>query len=194
MLPDGYGMLIEKGSIVGFHMHYYKQPGPGTAVTSQAEFGFFVSKEPLHQVRTEEIFNRAFEIPPNHPHYRFGASRVLEQETHVVSLWPHAHKRGTAYRYTAFYPDGTEELLLDVPNYDQTWQVTYNYKEPKVFPKGTRIDVDAWYDNSPERALRQDFDSNQFVGHGPKTNDEMLLGFFSLAEVETTSEPSTDSH
>ncbi len=192
MLPDGYGMLIEKGSIVGFHMHYYKQPGPGTAVISQAELGFFVSKEPLqYKVRTEEIFNRAFEIPPNHPHYRVGASRVLEKDTHVVSLWPHSHKRGSAARYTAFYPDGTEELLLDVPNYDQGWQVTYKYKEPKVLPKGTRIDLDFWYDNSPEHALRQDFNSNQFVGHGPKTNDEMSLGFFSLAEVEATNEPST---
>lgn len=195
ILPDGYGVFIEKGSTVAFHMHYYKEPGPGTAVTSQAEIGLFVSREPAqYRVGTEEIFNRGFEIPPNHPHYRVGSSRVLERDTHVLTLWPHSHKRGTAARYTAFYPDGTEELLLDVPNYDQGWQVTYKYKEPKVLPRGTRIDVDFWYDNTPQRAARQDFDSNRFVGHGPKTNDEMSLGFFTFAEVETTNGPSTDSH
>ena len=184
MFPDGYGVLVEKGSIIGFHMHYYKQPGPGTAVTSQAEFALFVSEEPLKQVRTEEIFNRGFEIPPNNPRYRVGASRVLEKDTHLVSLWPHSHKRGSGARYIAFYPDGTEELLLDVTNYNQGWQVTYKYKEPKVLPKGTRIDFDFWFDNSPEKALLLDFHSNQFVGHGPKTNDEMSLGFMTLAEVE----------
>ena len=187
MLPDGYGVLLEKGSVIGFHMHYYKEPGPGTAVTSQAEIGLFVSREPAqYAVRTEEIFNRGFQIPPNHPRYRVGSSRVLEHDTHVVSLWPHTHKRGTAARYTAIYPDGTEELLLDVPNYDQGWQVTYKYREPKVFPRGTRIEFDSWYDNTPQRAARQDFDSDRFVGHGPKTNDEMSLGFFSFAEVVTS--------
>lgn len=186
MLPDGYGIPIEKGSLIGFHMHYYKEPGRGTAVTSQAEIGFFVSREPAqYAVRTEEIFNRGFQIPPNHPRYRVGSSRVLEHDTHVVSLWPHTHKRGTAARYTAIYPDGTEELLLDVPNYDQGWQITYKYEEPKVLPRGTRIEFDSWYDNTPERAARQDFDSNRFVGHGPKTNDEMSLGFFSFAEAGT---------
>ena len=69
-------------------------------------------------------------------------------------------------------------------NYNQGWQVTYKYKEPKVLPKGTRIDFDFWFDNSPEKALLLDFHSNQFVGHGPKTNDEMSLGFMTLAEVE----------
>ena len=192
LLPDGYGVLIERGALIGFHMHYYKETGPGTAVTSQAEIGFFVAREPVqYAVRTEEIFNRGFQIPPNHPRYRVGSSRVLEHETHVLTLWPHSHKRGTAARYTAIYPDGAEELLLDVPNYDQGWQVTYKYKEPKVFPKGTRIDFDFWYDNSPERAVRRDFDSNRFVGHGPRTNDEMALGFFSFAEVATSGETST---
>ena len=185
ILPEGYGVLIEKGSMVSFNMHYHKEAAAGSAVTSQAEIGFFVSKEePRYKVINDSLYNRGFEIPPNHPNYRIGSSRVLEKDTLVLTYWPHAHTRAIAARYTAFYPDGTEELLLDVPNYDQGWQVTYKYKEPKLLPKGTRIDVDFWYDNTEERGARQKFNSNRFVGYGPRTDDEMSLGFIGYAEID----------
>ena len=112
----------------------------------------------------------------------------------MLTYWPHAHLRAVAARYTAFYPDGTEELLLDVPHYDQSWQVTYKYKEPKLLPKGTRIDVDFWYDNTAERASRRSFDPNRFVGYGPRTDDEMSLGFIGYAEIdEPAAMPTTDN-
>ena len=185
LLPEGYGVLVEKGSSVSFNMHYHKEPAEGTAAWSQAEVGFFLADEaPKYKVINDSLYNRAFEIPPNHPNYRVGSSRVLDTDIYVLTLWPHAHTRASAARYTAIYPDGTEELLLDVPNYDQGWQVTYKYKEPKLLPKGTRIDVDFWYDNTPERAVREKFNSNRFVGYGPRTDDEMSLGFIGYAKVD----------
>ena len=195
MLPEGFGVLLETGSSISFNMHYHKEPAEGSAVWSNPEVAFWVADEPVqHKVVNDTLYNRGFEIPPNHPNYRIGSSRVLEKDTLVLTYWPHAHLRATAARYTAFYPDGTEELLLDVPHYDQSWQVTYKYKEPKLLPKGTRIDVDFWYDNTPERASRRGFDPNRFVGYGPRTDDEMSLGFIGYAEVdEPVAMPTTDN-
>ena len=195
MLPEGFGVLLETGSSISFNMHYHKEPAEGSSVWSDPEIAFWVADEPVeHQVINDTLYNRGFEIPPNHPNYRVGSSRVLEKDTLVLTYWPHAHLRAVAARYTAFYPDGTEELLLDVPHYDQSWQVTYKYKEPKLLPKGTRIDVDFWYDNSPERASRRDFNPNRFVGYGPRTDDEMSLGFIGYAEVdEPAAMPTTDN-
>jgi len=185
MLPEGYGVLLEKDSMLSFNMHYTKEPVAGSAETVQSEIGFFVSKEPpRYQVKNDSLYNRGFEIPPNHPNYRIGSSRVLEKDTLVLNYWPHAHTRAVAARYTAFYPDGTEELLLDVPKYDQGWQVTYKYKEPKLLPKGTRIDVDFWYDNTEARGAIMKFDPNLSVGYGERTNDEMSLGFIGYVEIE----------
>ena len=167
MLPEGFGVLLRTGSSISFNMHYHKEPAEGSAGWSNPEIAFFVADEPVkYKVINDTLSNRGFEIPPNHPNYRIGSSRLLEKDTLVLTYWPHAHLRATAARYIAHYPDGTEELLLDVPHYDQGWQVTYKYKEPKLLPKGTRIDVDFWYDNSPERASRRSFNSNRFVGHG----------------------------
>jgi mono/diheme cytochrome c family protein len=194
MLPEGFGVRLEKGSTIAFQMHYHKEPGVESGVWSQAEIGFFIEREPVqYKVVNDSLFNRGFEIPPNHPNYRIGSSRLLEQDTLVLTLWPHAHTRAFAARYTAFYPDGREELLLDVPRYDQGWQVTYRYKEPKLLPKGTRIDLDFWYDNTPERGARKSFDSNRFVGYGPRTDDEMSLGFIGYAEIDPDAS-STDNN
>ena len=192
MLPEGFGVLIEKGSTISFNMHYHKEPAEGSAAWSSPEIGFFLADEPItYKVVNDSLSNRGFEIPPNHPNYRIGSSRLLEKDTLVLTYWPHAHLRAKAARYTAVYPDGHEELLLDVPSYDQGWQITYKYKEPKLLPKGTRIDVDFWYDNTPERGSRRSFNSNRFVGHGPRTDDEMSLGFIGYAEIDEPKAMST---
>ena len=193
MLPDGYGLLVKKGSVVNFNMHFNKEPGPGTSFTSQAEVGFFVEERPVvHEVITDTLGNNGFEIPPNHPNYRIGMARTLEKDILVLNYWPHAHLRAIAARYTAFYPDGSEELLLDVPRYDQSWQVTYKYREPKLLPKGTRIEANFWYDSTEERGVRRGFDADLSVGFGQRTNDEMALGFISYTELGDGSTTTND--
>ena len=193
MLPDGFGMRLEAGSTITYNMHYHKRPGPDSGVWTQPEIAFFVEERPVHyRVVNDSIGNTGFEIPPNHANYRVGTSRTLEQDTYVLTYWPHGHLRAKASRYTATYPDGREELLLDVPTYDQGWQETYKYKEPKLLPKGTRIDVNMWYDNSPERAALYDFRSDESPGHGPRTDDEMSLGFIGYAVAIETEDTTTD--
>ena len=105
----------------------------------------------------------------------------MEEDIYVLTYWPHGHLRAKAARYTATYPDGRTELLLDVPAYDNGWQETYKLKQPKLLPEGTRIDVSHWYDNSAERGALYDFDPTLTPGHGPRTDDEMSLGFIGYA-------------
>jgi mono/diheme cytochrome c family protein len=184
-LPDGFGMVIKKGSTITMNMHYYKQPGAGSGYWNQAEIGLFLAKGPIkHVVNSRSIGTTGFEIPPQHPNYRIGAASTLKKDTLLLALWPHAHLRATAARYTATYPDGRTEVLLDVPRYDQSWQVTYKYREPKLLPKGTRIDVSMNYDNTPGRGAKRQFDPTRTVRNGPRTQDEMMLGFISYAELD----------
>ena len=183
LLPDGWGRLLEKGSVVNFNMHFNKEPGPGTSFSSQPEVGFFVEKRPVkYKVITDTLANNGFEIPPNVANYRVGMARTLETDILVLSYWPHGHLRATAVKYVAYYPDGTEELLLDVPRYDEAWQVMYDYAEPKLLPRGTRIEAEYRFTNTRERGVRRGFDANRATGYGARTNDEMAFGFISYAE------------
>ena len=97
---------------------------------------------------------------------------------------PHMHLRGSAAKYTAFYPDGTSELLLDVPKYDFNWQTAYGYKDIKKIPAGTRIEWEIFYDNSVERAERVGFNSDRAVHFGSPTTDEMDLGWMSFSPTK----------
>jgi hypothetical protein len=184
-LPEGFGRELKKGSSLTFNMHYYKQPGAGSGYWNQAEIGLYFAKGRIrHKVRTKAIGTFGFEIPPHKKNHRVGAAETLERDTFILAYWPHAHLRATAARYVATYPDGRRELLLDVPRYDQTWQVTYKLKEPKLLPKGTRIDVDMLFDNTAERGAKRQFNPNIGIQFGPRTQDEMMLGFLSYADVE----------
>ena len=73
----------------------------------------------------------------------------------------------------------SEELILHVPDWDFDWQEIYWYSEPKVLPKGTRLRIDMWFDNSPEEAERWGFNPDRTVIFGPQSTDEMLMGFIS---------------
>ena len=41
MLPDGYGALIQKGSMFGYHTHNFKEPGHGPKTNDEMPLGFF---------------------------------------------------------------------------------------------------------------------------------------------------------
>ena len=72
----------------------------------------------------------------------------LEQPALVINFQPHMHFRGSRMLLEAIHVDGRRELLTDVPNYEQVWQLTYTYKEPHLFPAGTILHSVAWHDNT----------------------------------------------
>ena len=93
--------------------------------------------------------------------------------------------RGKASKYTAYYPDGREEVLLHVPEYDFNWQTNYIYREPKRIPANTRIKVQMWYDNSEERAERAGIDPSRSVYWGEPTTSEMMYGWMDYTDAKS---------
>jgi hypothetical protein len=90
------------------------------------------------------------------------------------------HLRGKSFRFEAEYPDGTREVLLDVPNYDFNWQLSYELAQPKLLPKGTWLHCVAHFDNSPGNTANPD--PQRTVGFGEQTWDEMMFGFYSAVD------------
>ncbi|MDX1383092.1 MAG: alkyl hydroperoxide reductase, partial [Thermoanaerobaculia bacterium] len=114
-------------------------------------------------------------IPPGESNYESWSSFTTEHEAVLFDFTPHMHLRGKSMTFTAEYPDGEKEILLDVPNYDFNWQLTYTPTEPKVLPAGTTIRVDATFDNSADNPANPDPGAN--VTFGEATTDEMMVGF-----------------
>jgi hypothetical protein len=101
---------------------------------------------------------------------------VFTNDALLLTLMPHMHLRGKAFRYEATYPDGRHEVLLDVPRYDFGWQTNYRLSEPKLMPRGTRMDCYAVFDNSPDNLNNPD--PKVPVRFGDQTWEEMMIGFF----------------
>ena len=184
--PPGYGFLLKKGSRVTFDIHYHKEPGAGTAVSDRSSIGFKFVPGPLKDLTggLRPLMKFDFAIPPGADGYQLGPlSQVAQDDVDVVALMPHMHMRGQAAKFEAFYPDGTSEVLLDVPAYDFEWQTVYYYRELKKIPKGTRVEFTAWYENSAAKGAKYGFDATETVRFGQPSDAEMMMGFFMSARA-----------
>jgi hypothetical protein len=116
---------------------------------------------------------------------------MVDQDINVVSFFPHMHLRGTDMRMTATFPDGRQEALLNVPEYDFNWQLFYYPKHTVALPRGTRVDLVAHYDNSS--ANKHNPDPTKAVTFGEASTNEMMFGLFEFtAAAGVSPKPSTE--
>jgi hypothetical protein len=172
--PDGVAKLVKAGSEIVFQMHYTPN---GKAATDRSYIGLYFAKEPAREmILTRGIMNVSFRIPPSDPAYEVRSSWTVPEDIVVRSMMPHMHVRGKDFRFTAIYPDGHSEILLNVPRYDFNWQLAYREQDPVRLPKGTRVECVAHFDNSPNNQYNPD--SMKEVRWGDQTFEEMMIGWF----------------
>ena len=110
---------------------------------------FAQGKEILYE--SDDTTGRRGKTPPIPPHTEsfkmMGITPVNEPIT-LYALTPHMHLRGRSMKWWVTYPDGREEMILNVPNYDFNWQIQYELETPLKVPAGSKITNVAIYDNS----------------------------------------------
>ena len=174
LLPKGTGRLLNAGSKIVFQLHY---TASGKAETDRSRLGLYLAKEvPEKELRSRVLMDTRFQIPPGAGEFTTRKSRRFEKDALLYTMNPHMHLRGKSMRYIARYPNGTEEVLLNVPNYDFGWQRNYELKEPKRLPKGTEIIVEAAWDNSALNLNNPD--PSKKVGWGDQTFNEMFFASY----------------
>jgi hypothetical protein len=171
----------------------------GKAVVDRTKIGFTVAKTPPlkkfvmqqggedtpvtapSEARSKALFssayNPSFAIPPNDGNYRAPPMDItFLKDVELVRLRPHAHVRGKSTQYTVTYPDGREEIVLNVPRYDFNWQVAYGVS--LKLPKDSRLHFEFRYDNSANN--KNNPDPSRWVYQGFQSWEEMMapnLGF-----------------
>jgi hypothetical protein len=173
--------LIPAGSDIRVQAHYTPS---GKDAVDHLEIGVTRAKEPPARVYVTAGMSapgdRArFAIPPNDPNWASpSAEAAFEVDAELVWMMPHMHLRGKDMTYTLLYPDGGREVVLNVPRYDFNWQLGYRLAKPIKVPKGTKLIVDAHFDNS--QANRFNPDPGRTVYMGTMTWEEMMFPFFSV--------------
>jgi hypothetical protein len=174
VFPPGTARLIRKGSKLTFQMHYTPN---GEATTDRSYVGLIFSKTPVQKTAlTGTAINARFVIPAGDANYEVRSSWTATDDVRIIDLMPHMHVRGKDFTYTAVYPDGHSEVVLQVSTYDFNWQLLYQFKEPLFLPKGARLDCVAHFDNSARNKYNPD--PAKEVRWGDQTWEEMMIGWF----------------
>lgn len=172
--PKDTGVLFPKESPFVFQIHYTAN---GKEAVDKSRVGIYFHKTPpKYPLRMNVMGDNRFVIPPGEKNHTVQSTRVINRDMLVYDLMPHSHVRGKASRMTAIFPDGREQILLNVPKYDFNWQTGYVLKEPILLTKGTKLIWDMTWDNSTQNAANPD--PKQSVRWGDQTWEEMGLGFF----------------
>ena len=176
-LPAGMAKRVPAGWRLHFIVHYTPVGTPQTDRTELA-LRFLDAGAVRREVATKLLDADDLAIPPHAPGHRVERTWTADRDYLLLSMLPHMHLRGKSFRYTAEYPDGTSEVLLDVPAYDFNWQHRYELAEPKRLPAGTVVRCTAVFDNSAANPFNPD--PTATVRAGLQSSEEMFNGYFDI--------------
>ncbi len=209
-LPNEMGRYLKKGSDLVVQIHYHPT---GKPEVDQSELGLYFVKKPVAEslkqpaklVGSIWMANYEMDIAAGKNNYRRSTSYELPRDVIVVGVVPHMHLLGKSMKVTAELPlnatrssqktatskqpaDGNAAretiTLIDVPHWNYNWQDEYYYERPFRLLKGTRLTVEASYDNSADNPSNPSSPPKR-VTWGDETTDEMLFCFFLLTADKT---------
>lgn len=170
--PRGEAFRVPAGADIILQVHYHKSGKPETDAT---QVGLYLAKEPVDkEVRLAWIAQPFIAIKAGDKAYAAHKEFTVRADVTLHTLMPHMHLLGHTMRAKVVEPDGKEIPLIDVPNWDFNWQLSYALKEPLSIPKGSKIVVDATYDNSADNPNNPS-NPPKNVYWGEATTDEMFL-------------------
>ena len=196
--PEGTAKLVYAERNLEFQMHYTLT---GRPETDRSVAGFWFAKDtprrrmltvgsgefggtgPVRIVEGEEQlelqagtgFTRTPNIPPHADDFRITGIWPIQDDITVYGVWPHMHFRGKDMTYIVVWPDGAEETLLHVPNYDFNWQIEYDFVEPLKVPAGSTLKTVGHFDNSIRNRYNPSPDREVYWGE--QSWDEMFFIF-----------------
>jgi hypothetical protein len=194
----GIAKRISPGMYFQFNMHY--QP-TGRVEKDRSLLGLWFSKAPVtHEVLTKGVTDivlvggkelgetrvvdgrevrtrgRIPNIPPYVDNWEIAGQILLKHDITLHAFAPHMHLRGKDIKYTLIWPDGRQQVLLNVPKFDFNWQLHYELETPLKIPAGSKLIAVAHYDNSLKN--RYNPAPHKEVFWSEQSWDEMFIPWF----------------
>ena len=191
--PPTTGVRVQPGSTLVLQIHYAANP---EGLADQTSIDVSVESQVEREAWIQPWMDPAWfapegmTIPAGDPAARvssaldpvffIGGGEPLTM--HTAGL--HMHLLGTQGRLAIERADGSEECLLEIPDWKFEWQGAYALAEPKVLQLGDRIRIECEWDNTAGNQPVIDgvptTPTDTVWGEG--TLDEMCLGAFYLSK------------
>jgi peroxiredoxin len=182
-LPDGYGYFLPKGADVVMQVHYHRN---GRLEKDRTQVGlYFAKKKDCKPIQGGTLFGSQggigalrlfFSIPAGAEHFKLTGEAWAKDDCTLFVITPHMHVLGKEIKVTLTPPAGKAQTVLAIKEWDYNWQESYAFKEPLRVPAGSRLEVEAYYDNS-EGNPNNPFSPPRLVTFGEQTTNEMCFVF-----------------
>jgi peroxiredoxin/mono/diheme cytochrome c family protein len=175
--PEGMAMDVPAGADLIMQLHIHPS---GKQETDQSSVGFYFSDAPPTRLvsRTPLILGSLIvDIPAGQSRHEMVSTVTLPADVSLVSVLPHMHLLGKEMRVTATFPEGSQQELIWIKDWNFYWQDNYIYKRPLRLPEGTKLDIYASFDNSTGNPFNPTSPPKRVL-FGNGSTDEMCFAIF----------------
>jgi tetratricopeptide (TPR) repeat protein len=169
---EGKAWRIDAGTDFVLQLHMIPSGKPENV---DPAVGLYFAKEPpvgppMYLFRLDA--DQMLDIPAGAEDFTVTDSLELPVDVHVYAIYPHAHFLGKTMEGLAKLPDGTEQWLIRINDWNFKWQDVYRYAKPVFLPRGTTISMRYTYDNSADNERNPNHPPRRVVA-GLRSSDEM---------------------
>lgn len=183
-LPEGTGYLFPKGADVVLQVHYHRD---GKPEVDRTRIGLYFAKKPVERPYQPLVLGPKLGpadlirpiIPAGKDDAKVSGVGYVPTDCTMYSVMPHMHLLGKSVKVTMTPPGGEKVTLVGIDSWDYNWQETYWFKEPLKVKSGTKLEIEAVYDNSSKNP-NNPRTPPAGVYFGEQTTNEMLFGFFGV--------------
>lgn len=169
-----YGTRLKMGATIDIRIHYSKEEG--VEETDQSRIGVFFAKDDTQRRWILEAPMQAapFTIAAGKADFEVTTHFTFPEDGEIISLMPIMHDRGERVVYTLRLPDGVEQQLLVIPEWNPNWKYRYVFRKPVLAAKGSIVSATARFDNSEANLKNPDPWSDVSMGPAGETFEGWL--------------------
>jgi hypothetical protein len=169
-LPAGIGRPLPAKADVVVEIRYRRI---GFRAADRSQIGIYFQREPVqHLIQTKAVLKVPVRVRAREWNLHAETEWQTNKNFTLLSISPYMRERGTEMKATAVLPDGTTRNLVWVREYDPNRQMAYVFREPIFLPRGTRVKIDGYFDNSGSNPRMQ--------ATGAKDVYEVLAAFLEI--------------
>jgi hypothetical protein len=192
VFEKGDAMLVPAGAVIAIQFHYNTKfasrdkPLP-TDSSAYRLWTLPKGEKPQRAISRMPHHDLAISIPVNAVNQKEGGTASIGAEytregAEIIGISPHMHYLGQTFKETLRNADGSETCLVDIPDWDQNWQLDYFYNPADYIKvsRGARLTQECVFSNRPQdQGIGPDGKAftPQYTSFGEDTRQEMCLGY-----------------
>ncbi len=187
--PEGFGWIMPKRGVILLTIHY--SPSAKEAESISGINLFFTKTTVKRKIKVislgsggigqKDIVPEFHNIPANKiSTYKLEIVNPKENES-VFYVWPHMHLLGKTFKaYAVFGANNDTIRLVNIPEWDFRWQEIYRFKKPVLIPIGSKLVIEASYDNTSNNPFNPNDPPKVVTSEGDMRSDQEMMTLLML--------------